>query len=632
MQFSIDPHQVGGYISPLLFGHNLEHTRSCMWRGLCAELIRNRKFAGKPQQLSGVAAEWYPIGSPHTFFLLDDKGTYTRHYLALQRRRSRRHNAVHSQLIQICGEGERCGIGQDKVPIEAGRQYTLRLAIKGSEGRTVSVALMNADRSSTYFSAELSASEQWQTSEFELRGSTTDADARLEITFEGVAEARVGSVSLLESDSFLGMRRDVVALLKEIGAAILRWPGGNFAGDYRWQDGLLEPDMRPPINTWHEVETLPHTFGFDFHEVGTDEFVALCREVGAEPFISLNLAWDSSAECAAWVEYCNGAETTEWGRLRAARGHAEPFGVRYWSLGNELGHGHMEGPNTTRAYVEKASACAAAIRQVDPSVELVMSGDWREEQWFTEGLRPLAGDVDHIALHQYDSALSTYIGPEAAAQFEHLVTAPARTEGRFRDTRAKVDAVTPKSRSIGISFDEWNVWYAWYRTPGVAEGLYAAGMLNTLCRISAETRVIIGCYFEPINEGAIVVEPYSARLTPVGQVFSLYKPHQGNRLIEALCSEPDGLVAGIASVDAASGAIVITLVNRSPETHTDVRLEVLESSYAPVSKGILLTGRDFAPASVFESQSLSWKESDGGEVTVRLPKLSVARLVFAPSG
>ena len=623
-EFSIDPGAAGARIEPLLFGHNLEHTRSCTWRGLCSQLVRNRKFAGKPQQLSGAAMEWYRIGPPQTFLTLDAGDAYTRPWMTGRLQRARRHNNIHSQLVQGCVPGHRCGIGQDGIPLEGGREYRLRVAARGT-ARSLTVALTGSSAGNPLFTGEAELSDSWRAHEFSFTAEAADPGARLEITFEGAAEVRIGSVSLLDAGSFHGMRPDVVALLKEIGCPILRWPGGNFAGDYRWQDGLLETDMRPPINTWQEVETLPHTFGFDFHEVGIDEFAALCREVGAEPFISLNLAWDRPQECAAWVEYCNAGEESEWGRLRIERGHAEPYGVRYWSLGNELGYGHMEGPNSTREYSEKARACAEALRAADANVELVMSGEWRREEWFSEGLPPLAGIVDHIALHQYDRELSTYLGAEAEEQFARLAAAPSRTEQRFRDVRARLDAVTPAGKEVGISFDEWNVWYSWYRTPGVAEGIYAGGMLHSLCRTAAEAGVTIGCYFEPVNEGAIVVEPFASRLTPVGQAFSLFKGHSGNSLV-AMRGDGEGQVDGLASTDPASGRLVVTLVNRSPTAAAGVRLSFAEEPPG-LSETALMSSPDFLPASRFETGSLEVEPIDGG-VAFRLPRHSLARLVF----
>ena len=625
VEITIDPQKTGAHISPLLFGHNIEHTRSCRWRGRSAQLIRNRKFAGKPQQLTGVAMQWYRIGPPQTYFLLDSNNPFTRHYTDDQRQQ----NEMHSQFIQACAAGECCGIGQDNLPVEQGQEYTLRLATKSAYTLSVTLEIKSDDRATTFSSFEASvAPEDWHVHEFQFRADTTESAARLEITFVGPADLHVGFVSLLPSDSFHGLREDVVDLLGEIGAPILRWPGGNFAGDYRWQDGLLDPDVRAPLNTHLEVEMLPHTFGFDFHEVGTDEFVALCRKRGAEPFISINLGWDTPEDCAAWVEYCNGAEDTEWGKRRADRGNTEPYNVTYWSLGNELGHGHMIGPNDAAAYAVKAADCARAMRKVDPSIVLVMSGDWREEEWFTDGLPPLAEHIDCIAYHQYDDALTSYLGPKAHSEFERLMHEPSLTQERIKDVRDKMDRAIPGDKFIGISYDEWNVWFAWYRTPGVAEGVHAAKMLNLFSRNTASVGIQIGCFFEPINEGAIVVEPFTSRLTPTGQVFSLFKAHHGNNLIDASCVTSDDPIDWIASMDEQTKSLVFTAVNDSPREAAQLQLRLEGNGAASILDAVLLSSQDFMPSSIFDVQNLAVDDAGKGIMNVHLPKHSVARLIL----
>ena len=142
-----------------------------------------------------------------------------------------------------------------------------------------------------------------------------------------------GAVSLLPEGHFHGLRRDVVDRMKELGVSLLRWPGGNFAGEYRWQDMFLPVDMRAPLQAYTEDETQPYTHGYDMHEIDTDTFIALCREIGAEPYITLNPAWDTVEECAAWVEYCNVSADTPYGSLRASRGHREPYQVKKMVFG-----------------------------------------------------------------------------------------------------------------------------------------------------------------------------------------------------------------------------------------------------------------------------------------------------------
>ena len=473
----IDIHSAKGPIEKRWFGHNLEHTRSSVWHGLSAQILRNRKFAGKPEQVTGQAMGWYAIGPRQTCSLVDSEGAYTRHYNSADRRRR---NEVQCQRIQGYVPGERSGLGQDGLPLVGGQAYRLRLALQSIHTLPVRVSVLRGEPAqgaprSVYYEATLEvAPGEWRVYALEFSMPETDSAARLEITFEGIGELAIGMASLLPAHHWHGLRPDVVALLKEIGTPILRWPGGNFAGDYRWQDGLLDVDQRAPLGSFMEIETLPHTLGFDMHEIGIDEFIALCREVGAEPFLSINLAWESPAQSAAWVEYCNGLPGTgqerPWAALRAARGHPEPYRVQAWSLGNELGYGHMEGPNTPRAYADKAYACAEAMQQVDPTLSLVSSGTWQREDWFTEGLVLLAPVIEHISHHSYTPQLRHYGGAEAVAELRTLMVGPAHDFAVMREIRDQISAYAPQGRFIGISFDEWNVWYAWYRLAGRRRG------------------------------------------------------------------------------------------------------------------------------------------------------------------
>ena len=182
----------------------------------------------------------------------------------------------------------------------------------------------------------------WQNQTCTFKAPRTDPAARLEILFDGPGSLWLGAASLLPTDRFRGLRRDVVALLKEMSVPLLRWPGGNFTRDYHWQDGLLPVDQRPPIAiTWHETQ--PFADNLDAHEIGTDDFLALCRELGAEPAITVNLdpRMTSPGDAAAWVEYCNGPADSKWGKVRAVRGHPGSYHVRYWTLGNEVWGGWM---------------------------------------------------------------------------------------------------------------------------------------------------------------------------------------------------------------------------------------------------------------------------------------------------
>ena len=326
-------------VSPHLFGHNLEHTRASIMDGLSAQMIRNRKFAGAAAR-NGVALDWEGIGecvyfaNEHRLPGSNANEAYVCHYAhnGMWRR-----NECQSQMIQNPIPNQVSGIRQKELFLQKDRSYPFAVVVKVQQPLDVRVALTNADGTQIYAEtvfpvqpvlAKEDAQEEvdeWQRFETILTPGVDDAHAVISITYTEQAQLLIGAVSMMPDNHFHTMRRDTVEKLKEIGVRLLRWPGGNFAGEYRWQDMFLHPDRRAPMEGYMENETHPFTHGYDMHEIDTDDFIALCREIGAEPFLTINAAWDSPEVCAAWVEYCNGPAESKYGRLRAQRGHQEPY-------------------------------------------------------------------------------------------------------------------------------------------------------------------------------------------------------------------------------------------------------------------------------------------------------------------
>lgn len=152
--------------------------------------------------------------------------------------------------------------------------------------------------------------------------------------------------------------------------------GGCYAEFYRWQDGLLPVDERPPFKVTSVDILLPDTDDWDTQELGIDEFMALCREIGCEPSLTMRLCGTRAEDAESWGEYCNGGPQTKWGMVRIGRGHTEPYGVKTWFIGNEVYLGYAGGlgdpARQTRAFAE-------AMKRADPSVRLV--GCTHTEEW-----------------------------------------------------------------------------------------------------------------------------------------------------------------------------------------------------------------------------------------------------------
>lgn len=594
-------------ISPLLFGDNLEHTRGCIFGGLSAEILKNRKFISEPDRF-GCAHDWYPVGTSAYFSFVNmgynGNPSYTKHH---KDHRMPRRNECNAQNITNFKPG-RSGIGQKELYFRKDTDYEFVLAAKAFEEMTVTVTLLGADRT-VYDSKNISVQPgEYREYEIMLHIPHEDADGSLEITFDCAGTLTIGAVSLMPTGHFRGMRRDVIEKIKELGITLLRWPGGNFAGDYNWKDGLLPRNMRAPYQSSLWLHTQPHTSGYDFHEFNTDDFIALCREIGAEPYITINPAWNTPVENAQWVEYCNGDETTEYGRIRMERGYKEPYNVQFWGLGNEAGHGHMEGPNVPEEYSKVVHEHAVHMLNVSPNLILLSSGYYPDMNWVKYAAKPLADVSSVISLHNY-VLFPDFADP--AKRKEHYNQVVSSVEKDFLRIVSSTREQLADDR-IKISFDEWNAYHAWFRRGSVCEGIFTASMLNMLFRNADALGIIMACHFESVNEGALQVYPDRAVLSPTGQAISLMKEHINGMI----CAMEEDIVA-----TRKHSIITCTLLNRSYDKSKKFRLE---NCGKPISS-VLYSSEDIVPNTEFEIHELPvfWQDNYA-EVT--LPPHSIASI------
>ena len=258
-----------------------------------------------------------------------------------------------------------------------------------------------------------------------------------------------------------GFRLDVLDAVKKLDVSILRWPGGNFVSSYNWQDGIGPKDRRPVRAelAWNDLET---------NRFGTDEFLAYAEEIGAEPYIAVNLGLGTIDDARYWVEYTNESRPTYWAEQRRRNGRDEPWGVTYWGLGNEIDGWWQLGQKGPKEYALVAREAAKAMRRVDPSIKLVASGssnygaDWIE--WNRTVLEMLRDHIDYIGIH-------TYIN-NRADDFEQFMGWSQRIDHYIEITSGLINEVRsgrPNARPIYIAYDEWNVWYRAFEDQGLEE-------------------------------------------------------------------------------------------------------------------------------------------------------------------
>jgi alpha-L-arabinofuranosidase len=245
-----------------------------------------------------------------------------------------------------------------------------------------------------------------------------------------------------------GFRKDVKAAVRDLRIPILRWPGGNFVSGYHWQDGIGPRETRParPELAWHDVE--PNKFG-------TDDFIEYSREIGAAPYICVNMGTGTLDEAMNWVEYCNGTQDTYFAGLRRKYGHAEPYDVKYWGLGNELYGPWQIGHKDAVDHAKAALEFAKVMKWNDPSIKLVTCGAQNVE-WDWEALNRTCQYADYISAH-------FYWGPKAGEDPHYSIAAgPYEAEEYLRVLGGLIEGVRRERKvahPIHIAVDEWNVWY-----------------------------------------------------------------------------------------------------------------------------------------------------------------------------
>jgi alpha-N-arabinofuranosidase len=251
-----------------------------------------------------------------------------------------------------------------------------------------------------------------------------------------------------------GYRRDVMEAVRALRLPVLRWPGGNFVSGYHWQDGIGPLEQRPRrMNlAWHAEES---------NRFGTNEFLRYCQLIGAEPYLCINMGTGTLDEAQAWVEYCNGTGDTFWANLRRQHGHAEPYGVRYWGLGNEMYGEWQIGALTAQAYVERAREFAKVMKWTDPSIKLVSCGQEGWNAWDRVVLEGLAQYIEYHSIHLYTGAYEHYSNVFAAHQAERALNICGALIEQVRYAQHI-------AHPIKIAYDEWNVWY---REPGATTAL-----------------------------------------------------------------------------------------------------------------------------------------------------------------
>ncbi|WP_022882762.1 arabinosylfuranosidase ArfA [Gryllotalpicola ginsengisoli] len=461
-----------------------------------------------------------------------------------------------------------------------------------------------------------------------------------------------------------GYRTDVLELTRELGVSIVRYPGGNFVSGYRWEDGVGPVEQRPRRldGAWHTIET---------NAFGLHEFAGWAKKAGVEIMEAINLGTRGVDEARALVEYANHPGGTAWSDLRIANGAKEPFGIKVWNLGNELDGPWQIGHKTPDEYGRLAQEAGKAMKLVDPTIELVAVGSSGAHmptfgQWEYTVLSHAYDEVDYVSLHAYyqehDGDALSFLA--SANDMDYFIESVIAT----------VDAVKAKrqtSKTINLSFDEWNVWYQrgletedqphvveqqpWREHPRLIEdtynvtdavvvGTYLNSLLRHGDRVTIANQAQLVNVIAPIRseEGGpawrqTIYWPF-ARMAELASGEILRVAAVGDKFESKEYGDAE-FVDASSTYDADRGRLVLFLANRGLDEEADVTFALRGLAAGSVTRAEVLTvpeGGDRFTANTLESQDAVGMRrlenvhiDESGQVRLVLPALSWAFVELA---
>jgi len=372
-------------ISKYLFGKFTEHLGQNIYHGMWAQILENPSFEpgcffaneigllkeslSRTDHLfpgvkllesfqNGVAYGWAKYGEGDVAYSVvpDCVGSWTSQ--RIEARSLKRGGAGIQQPVFL--------------PLHREAEYELSLWLRGdAKGLTVAVETADEDRRRLGGEAIRDIEPKWSRCTKRFRVSTQGVERGSPVIFslslDKPGMVMVDHCLLFPADHIKGFDPDIVRLTRESSLTLLRYPGGNFASQYSWKDGVGPTEKRPiRLNrAWKMAE---------YNHMGTDEFMAFCSLVGCEPLICVNAGDGRPEEAAEWVEYCNGGSNTKYGKLRSENGHPEPYNVCFWEIGNELYGRWQMGYCGAEEYAERYGRFHKAMSKVDPEIKFIANG------------------------------------------------------------------------------------------------------------------------------------------------------------------------------------------------------------------------------------------------------------------
>jgi alpha-N-arabinofuranosidase len=442
-----------------------------------------------------------------------------------------------------------------------------------------------------------------------------------------------------------GIRNDVIAALKTLQVPVLRWPGGCFADEYHWRDGIGPPASRPKrINSnWGGV--------VESNAFGTHEFLDLTELIGADAYISGNVGTGTPQELMDWVEYMTADVGSSLADLRRQNGRARPWKIPFVGVGNESwGCGGNMRPEY---YADEYRRFATFVKNYgDNRVQKYASGSNVDDYNWTEVLMAQAGRrMNGLSMHYYTLPTGNWNRKGPATDFGegpwHATLARTlRMEELLQKHSAIMDKHDPQKR-VGLIVDEWGTWYDvepgtnpgfLYQQNSLRDAVVAGINLNLFHQHSDRVRMANIAQIVNVLQAMILTEKEKMILTPTYHVFEMYKVHQDATLIPIELTAPaytlgDATVPALhasASRDKA-GLLHLSIVNLDPNRDAQVSLKVMGAAAGNVTGRVLTAPamnaiNTFAAPDTVKPAAFTGVKVQGNAVALSLPSKSVVVL------
>jgi len=442
------------------------------------------------------------------------------------------------------------------------------------------------------------------------------------------------------------IRMDVVEALKKIKIPNLRWPGGCFADEYHWRDGVGQRNQRPKmVNTnWGGV--------VEDNSFGTNEFLELCSLLDCEPYISANVGSGTVEEMSKWVEYLNFDGESPMANERKKNGHPQPYNVHFWGVGNETWGcgGNMTAEYYADVFRRYASYCKnypnARLRRVASGAN---SGDYHWTETLMKNIPP--GMMWGTGLHYYTVPTGNWRAKGSATKFdEKEYFSTMRNCLRMEEFVTRHSAIMDKydsAKRVALAVDEWGIWTDvepgtnpafLYQQNSLRDALVAGTTLNIFNNHADRVRLANLAQTVNVLQALVLTRGSQMLLTPTYYVFDLYKVHQEAKLLPIQITSPDytmgtdkiSAVNASASIDSTK-AIHVSFVNLDPNNKITVRTTLNGLTWKTVD-GQILTSPKFTDVNTFEKNDLvktakfSGAKKEGNELVVELPSKSIVVL------